>query len=254
MRTTFIVRRRLHECVVGLLEPGAAQRLAVALDRLPVAAGDRPRQLEPVLDRALHQRHERLGGSAGRLEEPGGDAVQRDEEVRRDRRAGVVERARSSASGNGRRPSVSASQSARVARFVVLAGHRAPGAVELLRAAREDEGLQRMHREAANVRVERGERRPARDVGDPRARLDRSGDLADRAVGHAQQAQLPVGAHVDASLAQSRGDRRAGASCADDGDGVEHVALQFLADTGHRQPSRPGTAGLSGRGVKMAPC
>ena len=53
--------------------------------------------------------------------------------------------------------------------------------------------------------------------------LDRPGDLGDRAVGHAEQAQIAVLAHGDAALAQPRGDRGAGAPGADDGDLVEHV-------------------------------
>ena len=52
-----------------------------------------------------------------------------------------------------------------------------------------------MNREAADVRLERGERGAARDVGDPRAGLDRTGDLADRPVGDAEKPQLAVLAH-----------------------------------------------------------
>ena len=58
----------------------------VRVDRRPVAALDRPGQLEAVVDRPPHQRQERLGRRAGRLEERRGGAVERDEEARRERR------------------------------------------------------------------------------------------------------------------------------------------------------------------------
>ena len=79
--------------VVERLEPAAGERCAMALDRLPVAARNRPGQLEAVLDRPLHQRHERRRRRARRVEELGGGAVERDEVVGRDGGAGVVERA-----------------------------------------------------------------------------------------------------------------------------------------------------------------
>jgi hypothetical protein len=69
------------------------QHRAVAVDGRPVAARDRAGELEPVRDRALHQGDERFGRSTCALDEVGGDAVERDEEVRRDRSARVVERA-----------------------------------------------------------------------------------------------------------------------------------------------------------------
>ena len=68
-------------------------RLAVALDRLPVAALDRAGELEAVLDHAPHQRVERLVGDARGGEQLAGGAAQRDQVVRCDRGARVVERA-----------------------------------------------------------------------------------------------------------------------------------------------------------------
>ena len=70
---------------------GRGDRRAMPLDRLPVAALDRAGQLEAVLDHAPHQRLERLGRRVGRLEQLAGDAAQRDEVVRGDRGARVVE-------------------------------------------------------------------------------------------------------------------------------------------------------------------
>ena len=205
----------------------------MAFDGLPVAAGDRACQFESVLDRPLQQRHERLGRRPGGLEEPRGDAIQRDEEVRSDRSAGVIER--SVLVGEQERAQVEGLREPGCPRagLVVLTGQRRPGSVELFGAARADERLERMNRETADVGVERGEWRAARDVGDPRAGLDRTRDAGDRAVGNAKKPQLGVFAHHDTSLAESRGDRRAGASGADDGDGIEHGVLQFLTDTGH---------------------
>ena len=88
------LRCRLREHVVQRLELRlrGADRTPVRLDRLPVAALDRPGQLEAVVDRPAHQRDERFGRRAGGAEELGRDSVQRDEVVRRDRGARVVER------------------------------------------------------------------------------------------------------------------------------------------------------------------
>ena len=76
----------------------------------------------------------------------------------------------SSASSNGLRPSV-AGQPAR-ARQSVGAVRRdpAPRAVELLRAARRHQRLQRMDAEAGDMGIERRQRRRAAHVGQPRAR------------------------------------------------------------------------------------
>ena len=64
-------RGRRREDEVELLELRAlgADRGEVPLDRLPVAPLDRPGELEAVLDHAAHQRIERLGRRAGRLEQ-----------------------------------------------------------------------------------------------------------------------------------------------------------------------------------------
>ena len=140
-------------------EPRSASRWRSTVSQSPRAIG--PVSSKPFSIVRSQQWHERLGRDAGGLEEPGRGAIQRDEEVRGDRRACVVERsvvvgereaAQAERLARARSPGRRASSS--------LAGHRSPGAVELLGAARADERLQRVHREAAHVRVERGERVP----------------------------------------------------------------------------------------------
>ena len=140
-----------------------------------------------------------------------------------------------SASANGSSPSSAREPVADLARLVRLGGDRREGAVELLGAARARERLQRVEAEAALVRLERGERRRAAHVRDPRARRDRRRDLRDRAVGDAEEDELRVvGAEVEPALAQARGDRRADASRADHVCSLDHlVAPVPLPDTGH---------------------
>jgi hypothetical protein len=87
-----------------------------------------------------------------------------------------------------------------------------------------------MEPEPALVRVERGQRRGAAHVRDPRARLDLPSHLGDRAVGHAEEDELgAVVEHADAPLAQPGGDRGADAARADDLDRFERRKLQFLS-------------------------
>ena len=79
-----------------------------------------PRSIGPVSSKSFsivraHQRVERLGRRARRLEQRSGCAAQGDEVVRRDCRAGVVGGASPSSSGNGSRPSVLAEPGCRVA-------------------------------------------------------------------------------------------------------------------------------------------
>ena len=160
------------------------------LDRRPVAARDRAGQLEAVLDRAAHQRLERLRRRACGLEEERRRALERDDVVRREHGAGVVERARRV--GELERPQAEQLGELRplLDGLGGLAGDRGPGAVELLGPARARERLQRVDAEAALVRGERGERRRAAHVRDPRAGLDAGRDLGDRAVGNAEQHEL----------------------------------------------------------------
>src|SRR5581483_10685264 len=105
---------------------------------------------------------ERLRRRARLGDERSGYALERDEEVRRDRGAGVVDGAlvvgeleRTQAQGLCEPECASL-------RLVGLRRHARPGAVELLGAAAQRQRLQRMYREATRVRLERCERRAAR--------------------------------------------------------------------------------------------
>ena len=93
------------------------------------------------------------------------------------------------------------------ARLLGLGRDGAPGAVELLGAAPQREGLQRMDAEAARVRSERGERRRAAHVRDPRAGGDVRRRLADRPVGNAEQHELGLAlVEREPALEQARSD------------------------------------------------
>jgi hypothetical protein len=95
--------------------------------------------------------------------------------------------------------------------FVARAAHRRPGAVELLGAPVADEGLQRVEREAAGVRVERREREGTARVRDPRSRGDRRRNLGDRPVGHADDDQVGL-ARLQLRAGQAGGQRLGEAS------------------------------------------
>src|SRR4029079_3275894 len=103
------------------------------------------------------QRVERLRRRAGRREQLGGDAVQRDQVVRRDRGARVVEG--TLVVGELERAQVEklGELEAEGTSFLGLGGDSRPGAVELLRPTRACERLERVEREAPLVRVERRE-------------------------------------------------------------------------------------------------
>ena len=120
---------------------------------------------------------------------------------------------------------MSASQNAGTRRLGLLARHGRPGTVELLGAAARREGLQGMDAEPTRVGRERGERRRAADVCDPGSGRDGRGDLADGAVGHAQQDEIRTRArHLDVPLQQARRDGAADASTAQDVDARESSA------------------------------
>ena len=129
------------------------------------------------------------GAPAASSSEPRG-RPESDEVVGRERGAGVV-------GGAVRVVELERSQAERLgepeadgARLVGLGGDRAPGAVELLWAARLGERLQRMQPEPAHVRVERRERSGSAHVRDPRAERDLGRDLGDRPVGDAEEDEL----------------------------------------------------------------
>ena len=144
--------------------------------------------------------------------------MQRDEVVRRDRRAGVVEGPRVVGELERLEAERAREPEAALAGVGRLGGDGGKRAVELLGPARTRERLQRMHREAAGVRLERRERRRTGDVGDPRAGLEIASDRPDRGVGNAEQDELRVRPDGDAALAQPGGDGRADAARADDVD------------------------------------
>ena len=214
--------RRLRERDVHRLELRrlVVDRAHVRVDGVPVAAGDRPREVEAVLDRARHQGHERLGRRACGLEQAARRAVQRHEVVRRDGRARVVERASVVVEVERAQAERQRKLAAVRARLVALAADGRPGAVELLGPARARERLQRVHPEPARVRLERGERRRAADVGDPLAMSQGQslGRGRDRRVRNAQQDELCVVAKLDAALLEARRDGRTDAAATDDVD------------------------------------
>src|SRR6185369_2650965 len=108
-------------------------------------------------------------------------------------------------------------------RLGALSGHRRPRAVELLGAAVEREGLERMETEATLVGSECLEPAGTARVCDPGARRDRRRDLRDRAIRHAEKDELGVAALEVAAcdlgrnpLAEACGHCLADASSADD--------------------------------------
>ena len=186
--------RRLRQRAVERLELGLPlpDRGQVRVHRRPVAAGDRAGELEAVLDRARHQRHEPGRRRAGKLEQGGRGLVERDQVAAREHRSRVVEDAPFVGELERLQPEGSGEPEAALPRLVCLGGDGPEGAVELLRAAPLDERLQGVDGEAPLVRVERGERRRAADMADPGAGLDALRDLCDRAVRDAEDEQLGV--------------------------------------------------------------
>ena len=202
----------------------------MAFDRLPVAALDRAGELEAVLDRPAHQRVERLGRRARCLEQRARGPTERDEVVGGDRGARVVRRAILVEQRERTEPEYLGEPARNGARLVALAGHRRPGAVELLRPAPQRERLQRMEAESLRVRGECRERRRAADVRDPWPRGNVGRRLRDHAVGDTEEHEIGIsGVEPQAALHESRGYRRADSAGTDHVDVVHHVSLlQFL--------------------------
>ena len=126
----------------------------MSVDCRPVAAFDRSRQLEPVVDRAAHERDERLRRRSGGPEELGRDFVQSYEVIRGDCCACVVQRACVVRQLEGPQAQCFGEPEAGAPRFLRLARDGGPGAVELLGAARARERLERMEPEPSLVRFE----------------------------------------------------------------------------------------------------
>ena len=153
--------------------------------------------------------------------------MQRDEVIRGDRGACVVERSRVVRQLEGPQAQCFGEPEAGAPRFLRLARDGGPGAVELLGAARARERLERMEPEPSLVRLECRQWRGTGNVCDPGSDVDRAGDVCDRPVGHAEQDELGRLARGDVPLAEASGDGRADAAGADDLDAAEHFELQF---------------------------
>ena len=115
----------------------------------------------------LHERHERLGRRAGGRDGARGGAKQGHDEARRDHGSRVVRRAM--LVGQFERPETQRAGQPACARQALRAVRRdaAPRAIELLRAARRHQRLQRMDAEPGDMGIERRERRRAAHVGQP---------------------------------------------------------------------------------------
>ena len=187
-------RTRLRQRPVERLELGRPlpDRGHVRVHRRPVAAGDRAGELEAVLDRARHQRHEPGRRRAGKLQQGGRGPLERDQVAAREHRSRVVEDAPFVGELERLQPEGSGEPEAALPRLLCLGGDGPEGAVELLRAAPLDERLQGVDGEAPLVWVERGERGRAADMADPGAGLDALRDLCNRAVRDAEDEQLGV--------------------------------------------------------------
>ena len=150
--------------------------------------------------------------------------MQRDEIVGGDRRARVVERPGVVGELEGLQPEQAGEREASVPRLVRFSRDRREGAVELFRAPRARERLQRVKAEAPGVRIQRRERRAAADVGDPAmAGGQTPGHVPDGRVGNAQKRQLGVlVSQLDPALLEPRGDSRANTAATDHVDGFEH--------------------------------
>src|SRR6185437_3129854 len=86
---------------------------------------------------------------------------------------------------------------------------------------------------------QRREGRGARDVSEPRAGLDRPGHIRNDAVRHAQQHEVAVAGHADASLAEPSGNGRPATARPNDVDTSEHfVSSSSVADTGQLKRTR----------------
>src|SRR5215213_6677047 len=232
-------RRRLRQRVVEprVLGPRLADRLPMPLDGLPVAARDRARQLEAVLDRPPNQREQGLRRRAGRLHELGGDAVEGDEVARGECGPGVVEHALGVVEVERPEPERPREPEAALARLRGLGRDGGPGSVELLGPAGARERLQRMNAEAQLVRRERAQRCRSAHVGNPRARVEGTRHGRDGRIGYANQHQLGVVVEQgDAALAQAGRNRGPGSARADDLNRLERLSsLQF--PSGYRAAS-----------------
>ena len=192
------------------------------LDGGPVAARDRPGELELVLDGAPHERHERLCRRAGQDERARRRLMQRHEEVRGHGGPRVVELAIGLGEIEGAQAEHACKPVTARSRLDVPGGHRGKRAVELLGSTRANERLERMDAEPAHVRVERGKRRRAAHVRHPWTGWNRSRHPGNRRIRHREHHEIRVGVGEESALGEARGNRRPRPSPADDLDSTEH--------------------------------
>src|SRR5207248_11727932 len=109
-------------------------------------------------------------------------------------------------------------------RLAVITGDCSPCAVELAGIAAPVEGLQRMERETALVRLERGERRRTGDVSHPgTSRCQTPRRVRNCRVRNAEENDVGiVFVHDDAALAQASADGRTDPARTDDVDSLDH--------------------------------
>ena len=196
-----------------------------------------------MLDRPLHQRHERFGRDA----ESQGCPLQRHEIVRREDRAGVVERPVAVGQLERPQPELLRELSRDGQRLGGLTADGRPGTVELSRVAAAIEGLERMEREPALVRIERGERRRSGDVSHPGpSRCQAPGHVGNGRVRNTEEDDVGIVlAHGDAALAETSAYGRTDPARTDDVDSLDHD----LAPAPNRMP---GTANCTR--ARGAPC
>ena len=158
-------------------------------------SGQRPLGPEPrpVLDRGAHQRHELRALDPGRAGDPLGRRLERDQEVRRDRRRRVVRGAVSLGDLDRAHAERVRDLAREIQRSRGAAGDRRARAGEI--GPVRGHGHQRMQRERL-VRRELAQASRSRAVAYKRSRRDVGGRASDLGVGHAQQYRIgggPVG-------------------------------------------------------------
>ena len=220
-------RLPVHGTAVRAREHAAAERRNMRLNRLPVAARDWPRQFEAVVDDTLHERKESLGRRAREFKHLHGGGVQRHEIVRCDRGARHDTRPALFAERKRKSPVRERASCHGVRRFFspVMAAH-APSSCSGPRPGTID--LKWMETESLRVRGQRPERCRAARVGDPRSRCNRTCDVGDSGVGYTEENEIRASVNeLMAPVGQTRGDRTAYTSVADDPDRLEHMSRQY---------------------------
>src|SRR5215467_1287401 len=118
----------------------------------PVAASNRTGELEAVVYRASHQRKQGFWRSACRLDQLSGRAIKRHQEIRRDRRAGVIKHAAIFVQVERRQAERLGQPAAAFGGLGRFSRHGARRAVELCGSAIEPERLKGMETESPFMR------------------------------------------------------------------------------------------------------